>query len=1147
MKHNVDYTNCRATQEIIEPGDPRLQVTTTFGYLPSGCGNTTSVSVVGLDQSGNAMPARTTTTSYGSACELPESVTNALNQPVSTQYDYRFGLPTESFDLNNLKTGWSYDDFGRKTMETRPDGTSSTWTYSDCVGSSCWGTASLRFLVTERLLDGTHTVLRTGEKYYDGLDRLSFEEGTQALGTWTSHAIIYNSLGQKYQEYLPYSLASNGYHQYSYDLTGRLLSDSLYDSGGTLYRSTNLQYLGQTVATTDPMGNVTNRVMDVAGKLRRVIDPPATANCPGAYSLCGTTQYDYDPFGNLVTVTDAIGARSTYTYNVKGFKTGSTDADSGTWTFTPDSLNELVVQQDALSQVTTFQYDLLGRMWYRLEPESTAPTQWTYGSTVSADNVGKLTLVTKPDGYSESYVYDSLSRPSTITYTEDGASYVFGYAYNAAGVIDTLTYPASTGSAPFALKYVYDGYGYLHHLQDANSGTLFWSLSATNDSSLPTSELLGNGVAIGTTYKPWTNEMTARSEGSGGASANLQDLNYSWDVNGNLSQRQDLLQGLTERFTPDALNRLTTVTLNGAQTLSVSYDAAGDILNKSDVGSYTYGDPLHPHGVTAAGSWSIGYDANGNMNSRAGGAINSYSYNLPNQIAYNGNTDQFFYDSSHRRWKQVASYAGTAETTHYVGGLLEIMTRGSSVTEYRHQIPAGSSTVIYTRRTDGTNGTYYATSDHLGSSDLIMDASANVLARESFTPFGARRSSNWQSIPTTADYSAFASTTRKGFTGHEMLDAVSLVHMDGRVYDPYLGRFLSTDTVVQSLGVTQSVNPYSYAWNDPLKYIDPQGHSLLGELVGLIVTILIIVYAPEIGLPALLSEEGVATAAVAGFVGGFVGAAISTGSLAAALQAGIIGAITAVLFYEAGSFVQSQYSGSEWEVPVSVLAHAAVGCASGYASGGNCGKGALSAALSEAANDSGLIVKYPSLGQWGAVPEAAEEGIVGGLAAEVSGAKFADGFTIAAAGYLFNQLAHSGADPNTRHTIGVSQVVDLLKAQGYQILGTEVDATNPAVPFDRRYDIIAQNSDGEIFGVEVKTSTTGIFRLDPRQVTFDIATVNGGTILPSYGEIPVVGVMYQGVCFLCKVSAAWASDTLITQLKALEVPFHYSVGSLPSK
>src|SRR5579864_8280800 len=229
------------------------------------------------------------------------------------------------------------------------------------------------------------------------------------------------------------------------------------------------------------------------------------------------------------------------------------------------------------------------------------------------------------------------------------------------------------------------------------------------------------------------------------------------------------------------------------------------------------------------------------------------------------------------------------------------MTRGSGPTEYRHQIPAGSRLAIYTRRTDSTTATYYATSDHLGSSDLVMDSAANVLTRESFTPFGGRRGSNWQGAPSSADYTAFGNTTRKGFTGHEMLDSVNLVHMNGRVYDSFLGRVLSADSVIQSLGASQSVNPYAYAWNDPLKYTDPTGQSLFGDILGVFAAALVILGQPW----GAIIEGGAFTAAalptliLAGFVGGFVGAAVSTGNLGMALGAGVIGGFSALGFFGA--------------------------------------------------------------------------------------------------------------------------------------------------------------------------------------------------------------------------------------------------------
>jgi RHS repeat-associated protein len=65
--------------------------------------------------------------------------------------------------------------------------------------------------------------------------------------------------------------------------------------------------------------------------------------------------------------------------------------------------------------------------------------------------------------------------------------------------------------------------------------------------------------------------------------------------------------------------------------------------------------------------------------------------------------------------------------------------------------------------------------------------------------------------------------TPDGFTGHEHLDNLDLIHMNGRVYDPQLGRFISADPFVSSPYVGQSLNRYSYVWNNPLSFVDPSG------------------------------------------------------------------------------------------------------------------------------------------------------------------------------------------------------------------------------------------------------------------------------------------------------------------------------------
>jgi YD repeat-containing protein len=114
------------------------------------------------------------------------------------------------------------------------------------------------------------------------------------------------------------------------------------------------------------------------------------------------------------------------------------------------------------------------------------------------------------------------------------------------------------------------------------------------------------------------------------------------------------------------MNRLLSSTLNGVNNLTLTYDATGNINSKSDVSASAYAyDTVHKHALKTAGSWSMTHDANGNMITRDGGSISYYSYNLPNLINSGGNSTQFFYNAGHQRWKQVANYSGTTETTHY--------------------------------------------------------------------------------------------------------------------------------------------------------------------------------------------------------------------------------------------------------------------------------------------------------------------------------------------------------------------------------------------------------------------------------------------------------------------------------------------------
>jgi RHS repeat-associated protein len=96
---------------------------------------------------------------------------------------------------------------------------------------------------------------------------------------------------------------------------------------------------------------------------------------------------------------------------------------------------------------------------------------------------------------------------------------------------------------------------------------------------------------------------------------------------------------------------------------------------------------------------------------------------------------------------------------------------------------------------------------------------------ESFEPFGARRdSASWAGPPTGTDLNLINGVSRVGYTGHAMLGSMGLIHMNGRVEDSTIGRFLSADPLVTDVDDTQDFNRYSYVSNRPLSYVDPSGY-----------------------------------------------------------------------------------------------------------------------------------------------------------------------------------------------------------------------------------------------------------------------------------------------------------------------------------
>ncbi|HKX58891.1 MAG TPA: RHS repeat-associated core domain-containing protein [Steroidobacteraceae bacterium] len=796
---------CRPTRVELFPGDSQLQVSYDLSY--DSFGNLASEKLTGT-----GMPIRTVTTLWGARGQLPSRVTNPLGQASNYSWDEGRGLPTSFTDPNGLSVRWTYDSFGRPVRESLPDGTRTEWTRETCK-SGC--DARTKYRIRQDEVDANGVVRAKAWLEMDQMDRGIRQETLQSSGGRAVVAAEFDARGRIVRHVLPHWDGGEppGHAAVTHDPLGRLTAEQLVAAGGSVERSNEVRHDGLVVTQTDHLGRIQAITRSAWGNVVEAVDAGG-----------GRTQFEHDAFGQLVGVRDALGNDlASITYDARGGKIAADDMDRGTWRWTLNALGEITAVRDAKGQVSRFDRDALGRVTQRTNADGTAT--WTWGTVPSKRNVGRLAGVTTT-GYSEAHAYDAAGRPASSTITSD-ATYRFDFTYNSLGLLDQLSYPAAGAAGRFRIRHDYDS-GRITKIRNGDaSGDTYWSLNAKDASGNALDETLGTGVRVVSGFSPLTGDLEYRQAGKGGGGG-IQDLVYGWDAAGNLAWRKDLNQALLEEFRYDSLDRLLQARRNGEATLDIDYDLIGNIRRKSDVCSGTsacYGyHATQRHAVVSAGGRSYAYDANGNMTARNGGVIAWTADGLPKAIAGDaGSESSFAYAPDGSRWRQVARQGGTTETTVYAGGLFEKVTRGG-VTSWRHYVPAPGGTLMQLQASDGSPPAIRILAlDHLGSTDRIVDGAGNAVVGTSFAAFGTRRRPTWTGLPTSTDLAKLAAVTRDGFTGHEVLDNLGLIHMNGRVYDPVVGRFLSADPYVTQPFHGQALNRYSYVLNSPLAFTDPTG------------------------------------------------------------------------------------------------------------------------------------------------------------------------------------------------------------------------------------------------------------------------------------------------------------------------------------
>ena len=126
------------------------------------------------------------------------------------------------------------------------------------------------------------------------------------------------------------------------------------------------------------------------------------------------------------------------------------------------------------------------------------------------------------------------------------------------------------------------------------------------------------------------------------------------------------------------------------------------------------------------------------------------------------------------------------------------------------------------------------------------------IKRYSFDPWGQRRQNDWDSLTASSLYAFEHALTTRGFTGHEMLDEVGLIHMNGRIYDARVGRFMQADPIIDGSTFTQGYNRYSYLHNNPLNATDPSGYTGITKVLDIVVAVVAVVASifagPDVGI-----------------------------------------------------------------------------------------------------------------------------------------------------------------------------------------------------------------------------------------------------------------------------------------------------------
>ncbi len=735
--------------------------------------------------------------------------TDALGNTTSYAYDGN-GNRISAIDANGHTTQYIYDANGNIIKIIDPLDNSIALTY-DSKNNLIGGTDALGHKTIFEYEANSNPVKITNALGY--ATTFTYDQYGQLIGSKDANGNAISFVYDDYGNPIGITDALGNTVTFSYDIVGRLLNTT--DAKGS---TSALSYdaLNRLTSITDPSGHTANYRYDGIGNKISFTDASGY-----------TTFYSYNPLNQLAKVTDPMSGTVSYNYDTVDNLVAMTDANGHTTNYAYDPLNRLISITDPLGYITSYAYDPTGNR-ISIKDNNGNTTRFTY------DALNRLTGISYQDSTSVGYVYDAIGNRMAMIDSSGTTSYVYDglnrltsvansngqmvkYGYDPAGNRIQMTYPDDR-----IVSYSYDGGSRLVGVTD-------WNGSITNYAYDVNNNLAGisypNGMKAEYSYDKDDRLIKLVNKNQ---TQIISSFGYTLDAVGNRLKSEEMFSGrfesqtLTTAYDYDKLYRLIKVTYPFDGNVSYNYDPMGNrikmITNSNgsySIINYTYdaADQL-----LSAGDTIYTYDNNGNLIkiNRNPGIIISYSYDNSNRLinistAFGSKRDlyNFKYDGDGNRISKTVIHGKSLKQSNYVWDVNGIIPQVLTESD-------GNDTTIYTNgigiisMIDPLRGQFYYQYDGLRSVRSLSDDKGSTKAIYFYDAFGQVQKK-------------MGSVDNDFLFAGEQMDDTGLIYLRARYYDPGVGRFITRDPFVGFASFPPSLNRYTYAYNNPVEFVDPSG------------------------------------------------------------------------------------------------------------------------------------------------------------------------------------------------------------------------------------------------------------------------------------------------------------------------------------